>query len=320
MPSNSETPPESPRDPGSWGIYTGTGRPRSTPPAWPEPPGWRSFGGGPDLPPPPAEDPYASVVLGDGAEPLPPAPDEVARVNAALYLRRPLLVTGGPGTGKSTLAHRIARELGLGRVLRWHVTSLSTLREGLYADEGRLGPLGTAFLPHRAPRVLLIDQLDRAEIALPEDLCTVLTAGGFTVPGGAERVATDDDPAATVSLRGGEVRCHAFPIMVVTSTGTRDLPFDLVRRCVRLRMDRPDAGALRAMAAARFPPDTPGSPAADVVQAFLDRAADTEGPVVERLLDALQLSATGVLRSLADGDGFRSAVDTLWAWTAPEEP
>ncbi|MCI3272430.1 AAA family ATPase [Streptomyces cylindrosporus] len=320
MPPNSETPPKSAASTGSWGVYTGTGRPLPAPAVWPGPPGWRSFGGGPDLPPPPSEDPYAAIALGDGTEPLPPSPREVARVNAALYLRRPLLVTGEPGTGKSTLAHRIARELGLGRVLRWHVTSVSTLREGLYAGEGRLGPLGTAFLPHRAPRVLLIDQLDRAEIALPEDLCTVLAAGGFTVPDGVGRVATDDDPAAAVPLHGGVVRCHAFPVVVITGTGARDLPFDLVRRCVRLRLERPGPETLRAIAAARFPPGAPGSPAADVVQAFLDRAVHAEGPVVERLLDALHLSASGVLRSLADGDTFQSAVDALWEWTAPEEP
>ena len=59
-------------------------------------------------------------------------PHELDMVNAALYLRRPLLVTGKPGTGKSSLAFRIARELGLGRVLRWPITSHVTLSSGLY--------------------------------------------------------------------------------------------------------------------------------------------------------------------------------------------
>ena len=65
--------------------------------------------------------------------PLTPARRErLATINAALYLRRPLLVTGPPGVGKSVLADQIARELGLGRVLRWTVNSRSTLRSGLY--------------------------------------------------------------------------------------------------------------------------------------------------------------------------------------------
>ncbi|MCZ1000368.1 hypothetical protein O1M63_23615 [Streptomyces mirabilis] len=245
----------------SWGLYRGTGLPGATPEEWPEAPAWRSFGGGPELPPPPVEDPCAPAVLGTITQPLPAPPDEVARVNVALHLRRPLLVTGEPGTGKSSLAYRISGELGLGPVLRWQITSLSTLREGLYdgphdatydgthegRDEGghdggiRLGPLGTAFLPYRRPRVLLIDRLDRAEISLPEDLCTVLTAGGFSLPGGA-------------------VRCRAFPVVVITTTGERDLPSDLVRRCVTLRTQRPGPDLLRAIAANRFPAE-PGRPA-----------------------------------------------------------
>lgn len=316
MPPNSEP----------WGIYRGTGCPGTGTDDWPDPPAWRSFGGGPDLPPPQADDPYASVLLGDPAHPLPPVPEEVDRVNAALFLSRPLLVSGEPGTGKSALAYRISRELGLGRVLRWQITSLSTLHEGLYAGAARLGPLGTAFLPHRTPRVLLIDRLDRADIALPEDLCTVLTAGGFslpdTAPGDETRLAPDDDPAATVPLSGEVVRCHAFPVLIITTAGDRDLPYDLVSRCVSLRMPRPTPEFLRAVAAARFPDgDSARAPAPDVVDAFLERAADAEGPVVERFLDALQLAVGGVLSAIAaDGRSWQEAVDTLWRWTAAEEP
>ncbi|WP_324783274.1 MoxR family ATPase [Streptomyces sp. H51] len=365
----------------SWGPYRGTGLPGTTHQPWPEAPPWRSFGGGPDLPPPPAADPYARIVLGAPRQPLPAPPEEVDRVNAALRLSRPLLVTGEPGTGKSTLAYRISRELGLGRVLRWRITSLSTLREGLYetGDGGRigLGPLGTAFLPYARPRVLLIDRLDRAEIALPDDLCTVLAAGGFRLPGPASvpslrsatspgiaapsvsdasdaptepdapaetRVATDDDPAATVVLPDRSVRSHAFPVIVITTTGERDLSPDLVRRCVTLRTRRPGPELLRAIAANHFPPgpSTPTSlpgpipasasasaspapdpapaPAPDVVDAFLDRAVRSEGPVVERFLDALRLAADGVLTTLAEDGGWQEAVDTVWEWTAPEEP
>lgn len=303
----------------SWGIYRGTGSPAPDPDRLPQPPPWRRFEGGPDLPPPPAADPHGSRLLGDGP-PLPPADaDEVSRVNAALMLRRPLLVTGEPGSGKSALAHRISRELGLGRVLRWPVTSLSTLQQGLYAAPARLGPLGTAFLPHRRPRVLVIDDLDRAEITLPEDLCAVLDAGGFTVPGDIARVATDDDPQAAWELRDGVVRCHAFPVVVITSSGARDLAPALVRRCLALRLVRPSAEVLRAVVAGHLPTDGPG-PAADVVEAFLQRAVRSEGPVVERLLDALQLAVAGVLDAAATDGDWQAAVDSIWRWTAPEEP
>ena len=310
---------ERPHEQATWGVYRGTGHPGPGGGPWPDPPGRRSFGGGPLLPAPP-DDPYAALLLGEGTAPLPFAPDEVDRVNAALCLRRPLLVSGEPGTGKASLAHRIGRELALGRVLHWRITSLSTLREGLFAGEGRLGPLGTALLPYRRPRVLLIDRLDRAEISLPEDLCTVLAAGGFDLPAGAGRVATDDDPDAVVTVPGGVVRCHAFPVVVITTTGERDMPFDLVRRCVVLRTRRPDADTLRAVAARHYPPGRPGTPAPDVVDAFLERAERAEGPVVERLLDSLHLAANGVLGAVADERGWQPAVDALWAWTAPEEP
>ena len=59
-------------------------------------------------------------------------PADIDQVDAALYLRRPLLVTGGPGTGKSSLAYSVASELGLGTVLRWPISSKATLRDGMY--------------------------------------------------------------------------------------------------------------------------------------------------------------------------------------------
>ena len=102
-------------------------------------------------------------------------PEIIDVVNAALYLRRPLLVTGVPGSGKSSLLDAIAYELRLGEPLRWSVTSRSTLKDGLYlydaigrlqdqkavATQGtaitpylRLGPLGTALVPTAAPTCL----------------------------------------------------------------------------------------------------------------------------------------------------------------------
>jgi MoxR-like ATPase len=145
---------------------------------------------------------------------------EADLVNAALFLRRPLLITGNAGVGKSTLAYAVAQQLGLGNVLRWGVTSRSTLKDALYhydaiarlhetsvlreagehesskeaqarrksEDIGRfitLGPLGTALLPTQAdgyfPRVLLVDEIDKSDADLPSDLLHVLEEGSFPI-------------------------------------------------------------------------------------------------------------------------------------------
>ncbi|MDW6057909.1 AAA family ATPase [Streptomyces sp. FXJ1.4098] len=134
-------------------------------------------------------------------------------MNAALYLRRPLLLTGRAGSGKSTVIRQIAAELGLGEVLHWHITSRSTLADALYRydalgrihahnlrtvdgkaqtdghDHGddigefvQLGPLGTALLPGAPPRALLIDEIDKSDLDLPSDLLDVLERGGFEIP------------------------------------------------------------------------------------------------------------------------------------------
>src|SRR5215470_19463101 len=125
----------------SWWIYRGTGRPLhdlALADVLPPPPPWRTFDGVPlpanDAPASDSDDREAARRLGTqfNLSERDVDPHEVDMVNAALYLRRPLLVTGLPGTGKSSLAYRIARELRLGRVLRWAITSHTTFKAGLY--------------------------------------------------------------------------------------------------------------------------------------------------------------------------------------------
>jgi MoxR-like ATPase len=234
-------------------LPCGTGRPLrdgELAAALPPPP-WRRFDGGPPLPPPPTDERDFVRRLGrpDSGLLRRTDPAEADIVNAALLLRRPLLITGEPGVGKSTLAHRVAWEPGLGRVLRWPISSRSTLREGLYeydaigraqdaaavrqlagpasevaagsaiagslawwwttpkrwgtpklwaarrpgaappgrptpgwANYLRLGPLGTALLSYEFPRVLLIDELDKSDIDLPNDLLDVSEGANIEFP------------------------------------------------------------------------------------------------------------------------------------------
>ncbi|HEU5109466.1 MAG TPA: MoxR family ATPase [Micromonosporaceae bacterium] len=252
---------------------------------------------------------------------------EVNMVNAALYLRRPLLVTGRPGTRKSSLAWQIARELRLGRVLRWPITSHTTLKNGQYGYDAigraqataarlagntgppateqsvgefiRLGPLGTALLPTKLPRVLLIDELDKSEADLPNDLLGALEDGEFVIDE-LERIRSrsrevevfTSDPGRTAVIRDGRVRCREFPLIVITSNGEREFPEAFLRRCLRLEMRDPDANMLAAMVANHVL-DERGEHRDRLVAEFVERSATSGGLPADRLLDAVYLATSG---------------------------
>lgn len=191
--------------------------------------------------------------------------DVLNAVNAALHLRRPLLITGKPGSGKTSLAYAVAYELQLGVVLSWPVNARSTLQDALYrydavarlqdaqlqrerpmGDYIRLGPVGTAFLPSKLPRVLLIDEIDKCDINLPNDLLNLFEEGRYEIP---ELVRRKDeyesvevqtaDPNVPAVIQGGRVICREFPFVVMTSNGERDFPPAFLRRCLRLKMPDP---------------------------------------------------------------------------------
>ncbi|MFD3501856.1 AAA family ATPase [Streptomyces sp. NPDC058676] len=247
-----------------------------------------------------------------------PPPGLVEAVNAALVLRRPLLVTGPAGSGKSTVIEQVAAELKLGAPLRWHITSRSTLTEALYrydalgrihaqrlsGPEGddiapflRLGPLGTALLPAEHPRALLIDEIDKSDLDLPSDLLDVLERGEYEIPelarytrdvveirhwGGDERSPVER----------GRVQCDSFPFIVLTSNGEREFPAAFLRRCIRFTMPTPTAEALRSVVEAHLEigPDQQRGKAVDrLIRTYVERVAEGQNLAIDQLLNAVHL-------------------------------
>jgi MoxR-like ATPase len=295
----------------------------------PDPPPWRLFDGEPVTPldrdaPVGRRLPYLTRTVPYQAE-----PSTVTLVNIALHLRRPLLVTGDPGTGKSTLAYAVAHELRLGPVLRWSITSRSTLTSGLYhydavgrieeanartASEGnggaghgadigrfvRLGPLGTAFAPYELPRVLLVDEVDKSDIDLPNELLDIFEEGEYSIPE-LQRIADitpqvqvrPADNGARVTINDGHVRCREFPLIVMTSNGEREFPAAFLRRCIQLNLGQPDKRRIEAIVRAHL-----GEPAvrgaAGLISDFLRRREQGQ-LATDQLLNLiyLQMRAAG---------------------------
>jgi MoxR-like ATPase len=356
--------------PPPWWLFRGTGIPPEAPVDWPPAPPWRQFTGTPTDEEPPDDRAESTRRLGAVAATL-LEPDDLALVNAAAYLRRPVLVTGKPGSGKSSLAYLIARELGLGRVLKWPVTSRTTLRDGVYeydaigraqaalasrvAEHGhggaagkaislirhdarqprehdrrdldvppvsdfiRLGPLGTAMLPRTRPRVLLVDELDKGDFDLPNDLLNVFEDGSVVIPElvrlrsttGTITVLTDD-PGRSAVVEAGVIRCAEFPVVIITSNGEREFSPAFLRRCVRLTVREPDGDKLHALVRAHFGTDAQFT---ELVRRFELRRDQGAELAADQLLNAIHLAAAGAL-----DDAPRSVDELLgavWQTLAP---
>jgi MoxR-like ATPase len=176
-------------------------------------------------------------------------------VNAAIVLERPLLVKGEPGTGKSVLAEEIAKALNA-PFLTWHVKSTTKAQQGLYEYDAvsrlrdsqlgdprvseirnyiRRGKLWEAFADEHRP-VLLIDEIDKADIEFPNDLLLELDRMEFHV-----------------YETGETVRAQARPIVIITSNNEKELPDAFLRRCFFHYIKFPDAETMARIVDVHFP-------------------------------------------------------------------
>jgi len=248
----------------------------------------------------------------------------IEAVNASIYLRRPLLVTGKPGIGKSTLAKAIAENLGLGKVLYWHITSKSLLEDGLYSydalarlqdiqikkdDKNReiadtpiekylkLKALGTAFLSEER-RVVLIDEIDKSDRDFPNDLLHIFEEQYFEI----EELKRLDVNSKTIKdiednshkLTKGRVSVKKdFPIIIMTSNDEKEFPPAFLRRCVCVELSMPtnpkeQIAVLQEMVEAHFPETKENETVLDIIKKFV--GLNSESPRSnDQLLNAIHL-------------------------------
>ncbi|MCB1353824.1 MAG: MoxR family ATPase [Rhodobacteraceae bacterium] len=219
--------------------------------------------------------------------------DLMVAVNAAITLERPLLVKGEPGTGKTELARQIASGLGL-PLLEWNVKSTTKAAQGLYeydavsrlrdsqlGDERvhdvrnyiRPGPLWRAFSAS-GKVVLLIDEIDKADIEFPNDLLQELDRMEFFV-----------------YETGETIRAETRPIVIITSNNEKELPDAFLRRCFFHYIRFPDAETLARIVEVHFPGIKPQLVHSALTQFFEIR--ETPGlkkkPSTSEVLDWLKL-------------------------------
>jgi MoxR-like ATPase len=176
-------------------------------------------------------------------------------VNVTIALERPLLIRGEPGTGKTLLAHSIASGLGK-KLIIWNIKSTTKAQEGLYLYDTvqrlndsrfgdrdvsdirqyiKLGKLGQAFVSSEQV-VLLIDEIDKADIEFPNDLLNELDEMSFYIP--------EIDKT---------IRAIYRPVVVITSNAEKELPDAFLRRCIFHYIEFPDAELMEEIVRVHFP-------------------------------------------------------------------
>lgn len=229
----------------------------------------------------------------NGTEAYVATEDLTVAVNASVVLERPLLVKGEPGTGKTELARQVSLSLGL-PLVEWHIKSTTKAQQGLYEYDAvsrlrdsqlgdarvhevrnyiRKGKLWQAF-EAEGKVVLLIDEIDKADIEFPNDLLQELDRMEFHV-----------------YETGETVRARHRPVIIITSNNEKELPDAFLRRCFFHYIRFPDAEVLRKIVAVHFPGIKPALLTEALTQ-FLE-IRDTPGlkkkPSTSEVLDWLKL-------------------------------
>ncbi len=176
-------------------------------------------------------------------------------VNAAITLERPLLIKGEPGTGKTVLAHEVATALGI-PLLEWHIKSTTKAQQGLYEYDAvsrlrdsqlgdarvhdisnyiKKGKMWEAFTSDKRP-ILLIDEIDKADIEFPNDLLQELDRMEFFV-----------------YETGETIKAQHRPIIIITSNNEKELPDAFLRRCFFHYIKFPDAETMTEIVEVHFP-------------------------------------------------------------------
>jgi MoxR-like ATPase len=255
-------------------------------------------------------------------------------VNAAIYLRRPLLVTGEPGIGKSTLAKSIAKELTKSKKpLHWQITSKSTVQDALYSYDAmsrlqdiqmkknyydlkqteeankidtkignyiKLGVIGEAFLS-KEYKVVLIDEIDKSDIDLPNDLLHIFEEQEFVIDE-IKRVKEDKVKVDGYDIPGnGLVQCQGdFPIIIMTSNGEKDFPPAFLRRCISVEIKLPNnkekqIEMLKKIVVSHFEKAENNADVDELIKKFVDLKIGNENRLLsnDQLLNAVFVLLSG---------------------------
>jgi MoxR-like ATPase len=230
--------------------------------------------------------PIEKIDNGKYLYPYIPSPDLVETVNLAIYLERPLLLKGEPGSGKTQLASAVARELNL-HFEPWYIKSTSRAQDGLYTYDAlsrlrdaqfekfdnsdpsrserfknpesyiRLEQLGKAFSSD-CPTVVLIDEIDKADIDFPNDLLLELDEKKFFIKEVSEKSKIH------------EVKAKFAPIIIITSNDEKELPDAFLRRCLFFTLSFPDKEQLMKIIKTRMA-TLPGGSSEALIDEALER-------------------------------------------------